>query len=294
MDGRTNESPTLTPQRLAVSVKFFLEMALISGLAGLALGLVQAAHLTGDEAMLAVGDDLLAIGRQAAWGWCWPQPDEEETPPLCGLAHGAAGIAWALAEINALVPQEALQTVIDGALRYERGWFEPARGGWPDLRATIAPRGGPYPLPALWCHGAAGIGLSRLRLYQLQPHPALAAEAAAALQACYSAAMSQIENSSFNFGLTLCHGLGGTIELLLAAHEVLGEDEHLVSARRLIADAVRHLGADVAQWPWGVPGGTWSASLMLGLAGSLLILLRAAYPGRLPSVGLFGVTLHCH
>jgi hypothetical protein len=28
MDGRTNESPTLTPQRLAVSVKFFLDMAL--------------------------------------------------------------------------------------------------------------------------------------------------------------------------------------------------------------------------------------------------------------------------
>src|SRR5215468_2096234 len=28
MDGRTNESPSLTPRRLAVSVKFFLEMAL--------------------------------------------------------------------------------------------------------------------------------------------------------------------------------------------------------------------------------------------------------------------------
>src|SRR5262249_26427165 len=28
MDGRTNESPSLTPQRLAVSVKFFLDMAL--------------------------------------------------------------------------------------------------------------------------------------------------------------------------------------------------------------------------------------------------------------------------
>ena len=28
MDGRTNKSPTLIPQRLAVSVKFFLDMAL--------------------------------------------------------------------------------------------------------------------------------------------------------------------------------------------------------------------------------------------------------------------------
>jgi adenylate cyclase len=28
MDGSTNESPSLTPQRLAVSVKFFLDMAL--------------------------------------------------------------------------------------------------------------------------------------------------------------------------------------------------------------------------------------------------------------------------
>src|SRR4030095_14939807 len=28
MDGRTNESPSLTPQRLAVSVTFFLDMAL--------------------------------------------------------------------------------------------------------------------------------------------------------------------------------------------------------------------------------------------------------------------------
>src|SRR5881397_3786567 len=30
MDGRTNASPSLTPQRLAVSVKFFLDMALSS------------------------------------------------------------------------------------------------------------------------------------------------------------------------------------------------------------------------------------------------------------------------
>ncbi len=88
------------------------------------------------------------------------------------------------------------------------------------------------------------------------------------------------------FGLTLCHGLGGTVELLAAANEVLGPDEHLKTARWLVESAVQTLGDDVETWSTCIEDALWAPGLMTGLAGTLLVLLRVAFPRRVPGVGL--------
>jgi lantibiotic modifying enzyme len=84
----------------------------------------------------------------------------------------------------------------------------------------------------------------------------------------------------------VCHGLGGTLELLLTAGEALGEEAHMATARWLLDRAVVALGTDVERWPSGVDGCDWAPSLMTGLAGTMLVLLRIAEPGRLPGIGL--------
>jgi lantibiotic modifying enzyme len=114
----------------------------------------------------------------------------------------------------------------------------------------------------------------------------LIAEAAAALQSSLSAGVRFTAGMPIEHGLTTCHGVGGVLELLLEAYRVLGEPEHLASARWLVARALTALGPDVERWPDGL-GTVADPGLMTGLAGVMLTLLRVSDPGSVPSVGLF-------
>lgn len=266
------------------------DIDLINGSAGLVLALLCAARATGSDrwrsAAIRHGEHLLAAANRRPWGWSWTLPAFEGLD-LCGLAHGAAGIAWALGSLVAATGDDRFQEAVDGARRYERTWFQPVENSWPDLRPETSPPGVPLVCPALWCHGATGIGLSRLALFGLTKHPSLAAEAASAMQAATNAASQALRGSSTE-GLTICHGLGGTLLLLLAAHHVLGETEHLAAARWLACHALDRLGEDPSTWPSGIPGGGFSPGLMTGLAGTMYVLARVADPARTGALSVLG------
>jgi lantibiotic modifying enzyme len=237
-------------------------------------------------------------------GICWPEATTEK--PLCGLAHGASGVALAVAEAAARQSAlgEAARRLVGGALAWERAWFDPIRGSWPDLRSE------PAGYPAWWCHGAAGIGLVRLRLLELQragvdlglSESVLLAEAAAAIRAGSAELARAVAGADpggpgltrpirpgpagHPAGLTLCHGAGGPLELLLVAAEVLGVAEHRRLAERFTGALLAGLDEDPLQWPTGLPvaGG---GGLFLGLPGAAAVLARVAFPERrLPPVGL--------
>lgn len=234
-------------------------------------------------------DDLAARAVPGPVGLCWSDPSADPRP-LCGLAHGASGIALAAAEAAACSPElaSAARGLVVGALAWERAWFSPAGGSWPDLRSD------PVSYPAWWCHGAAGIGLVRLRLLQLQragldlgvSEPALLAEAGAAVRAASAELARAVAAGGHSGGLTLCHGAGGALELLLAAADVLGVDEHRPLAARFAAALVLGMDGDPLQWPTGLPV-TGGGGLFLGLAGAAAVLARLAFPERhLSSVAL--------
>lgn len=77
-----------------------------------------------------------------------------------GLAHGAAGIALALARLYAATGRERWRRAAQAALARERSVFDPVARNWPDLRASRLAHG-PGSLVG-WCGGAPGIALSRL------------------------------------------------------------------------------------------------------------------------------------
>lgn len=262
----------------------------ISGGAGLVLALLAAARRTGSRRLLrgAVrhGEALLAAADRHPWGWAWRVPGIGDDG-LCGLAHGAAGVAWALGELATATGDERFLGAVDGARRYERSWYDPARSNWPDLRPDADDPSEAVPFPAFWCHGAAGIGLTRLALFDLLGHAPLAGEAAAALQASATAATRSLRASAVG-SLTICHGLGGTILLLLAARGVLGDDEHLDAARWVAARSLDHLGDDPAGWPGGLPGGGFRPGLMTGLAGTMYVLARASDPEAVTPLAVLG------
>jgi lantibiotic modifying enzyme len=264
----------------------------VGGAAGLILAALAAEAAGGDRAWLRratrLGRSLVERAQRRAWGWSWPSGERDE-PGLCGLAHGSSGIAWALAELGARSRSGEFDVAVREALQYERGWYDRDRGNWPDLRLAVGTEAGDRAFPAWWCHGAAGIGLVRLRLRELGRYePALLAEAGAAFRATFRSAAAPIRaGRGDDFGLTVCHGTAGAAELFLVARAVLGEEQHAVTARWLLDRAIALLGPDVEWWPDGVGGTGTAPGLMTGMAGTLLMLLRAAGGGQPPGVGLF-------
>ena len=224
----------------------------------------------------------------------WGDPHLPSERPLCGVAHGASGVALALAEAAAAHPEVsgAAAPLVSGALRWESAWHDPGLG-WPDLRGTDGGH------PVLWCHGAAGIGAVRLRLLQLvrgglaldYPTDAIAAEASAAVAACGRtltravAIAREAELTSVSQGLTFCHGMGAPLDVLVQAWEVWDEAVHLDAARRIAVDLLATAPADPLDWPSGLKA-EGCLGLFVGVAGTALVLARLADPTRIGPLGV--------
>ena len=156
--------------------------------------------------------------------------------------------------------------------------FSAEFGNWQDLRETNAhgfqSSAGRIQYPAAWCHGAPGIGLSRLFLPGQGEDEQTRAEVDVAVKTTLSQAFGQ--NHS------LCHGDLGSLELVLEAAEVLNKP--------LLAGRARQIASDVLQgitdhgWLCGVPMRVETPGLMVGLAGIGYGLMRAAEPRRFPSI----------
>lgn len=241
------------------------ELDVISGCAGAILGLLAIQRRFPEAILLEratrLGDALIerARRRNGAWSWGVGIPAVDD---LAGLAHGASGIALALLELWSATKEERFRGAAEAGFAYERLLFNAARQNWPDLRIldqnrSESPRDRAYSVA--WCHGAPGIGLTRLRAYELTGDLRYRAEAEIALT---TTARELRESTCF----ALCHGIFGNVELLLAAHEVLRDTESWDLARtNAIWGAEQYPTAEY--WPCGVPNAGETPSLMLGLAG---------------------------
>jgi lantibiotic modifying enzyme len=77
---------------------------------------------------------------------------------LTGFSHGAAGIAYALTRLYEITCKDTLLGAAQEAVEYERSVFMADFDNWPDLCYSE-----PMEVDtSAWCHGATGIGLSRL------------------------------------------------------------------------------------------------------------------------------------
>ena len=76
-------------------------------------------------------------------GWSWAEPGRRYPHHLCGLAHGAGGIGWALLELSAATGDERFRAAASGAFAYERSWLDADVGdvaGPPHRRPASRPR----------------------------------------------------------------------------------------------------------------------------------------------------------
>ena len=223
------------------------------------------------------GDHLIRNAQKMASGLGW-QTLDDDSKPLTGFSHGAAGIAWALLELAAVSGEKRFRDTALEAIEYERSLFSPEMGNWPDLRDPAmfgkVAQEGVENYSMLWCHGAPGIGLGRLRTLSQLDDKKIRAEIDAALK-------TTLEHG-FGGSHCLCHGDLGNIELFVQAAEILQEAEWQQQVERLSALIL----ASIEQHGWqsGVPLGVETPGLMTGLAGIGYGLLRLAQPKRVPCV----------
>lgn len=267
------------------------DLDLISGLAGDLIGFVQItrrSHARYDGLCRAIADRLIAAARTRSVGWSWAMREGGHEQHLCGMAHGASGIAIALAEAYQLLGHADLASAVCQAVDYENCWFDAERFNWPDLR------GGDGAAPVWswqWCHGAAGIGMSRLRVHELTKDPRALADASVALQTVGQSVrpvLSGIPVVSLprdEWNLSVCHGIGSAIELALYACRVTGAREYLDGARRLAAAGLESVAGEL-EWRCGVPDGGEHPGLMTGIAGIGMSYLALADP-RVPPITMW-------
>ena len=261
----------------------------VLGSAGDALALLSLGAGLGDdtlvEAAIAEGETLLAGATVTRHGWSWATPGRRWPRHLCGVSHGAAGIGWALVELFGATGDERFRAGAEGAFSYERSWLDPESGTWPDLRIAgqrRGPRTIPSPAAGTWCHGEAGIALSRLRAISVLGGGHHRDDAEAALEATRRHLADALP---FAFeDLTLCHGAAGAADALLCGAEALGGEWH--EAARLAEDLGR-VALDRGEWPCGMTG--TRPALFRGLSGIGWLFVRlhdrsTRSPLLLPSV----------
>ncbi len=197
----------------------------IGGHAGAIAPLFWLAALPGGEgleaAAIAYAGELADAAMRDGGVWRW---DNDRacgagvgSVPLCGLAHGASGMGLALIECGVRCRRREW---IDGGLaafRYEDQLFDQERGNWPDLREHRT-SGGEEPRGArafmvAWCHGAAGIGLARLRALRLLPGRRQRIEPG--VRRALRATAAMLKALPDEADASPCHGRAGLAETLL-------------------------------------------------------------------------------
>jgi lantibiotic modifying enzyme len=258
----------------------------IAGPAGSAPVIVSLARDWRDERLKRLGRRLgrrmVARAQKTSRGWSWGSDATgfESARHLTGFAHGAAGFGWSLMQLHLQLDDPLFERGALQAFRYERQWFRKDQDNWPDFRETSIARRAPC--RKAWCHGAPGIGLSRLATVHAHGTLRYRTDVSAAARSSRSVLSNGLDHHDYS----LCHGMLGIAEFLLMTAAMTGDKTSGNVARTFATLAADTYKDRPREWPCGLDG-RLNPSLMLGLAGIGYFYLRSAF-SDVPSVLLPG------
>lgn len=198
--------------------------------------------------------------------------------PLTGFSHGSAGILYSLLQLYLYTTNDQFLSAAIRELDYEKSCFDSRKRNWPDYRISNV-RGA---FMKSWCHGAPGIGNSRLGCLGIVPSldEALMEDVQAALATTYNA------SEKYDFVTdNLCCGGFGIAEILLNAGNILSDNTYLSRAHQILA----HKRTPILDYKKSrlASNGFYNVSFFQGLSGIAYTYLRFAFQDKLPSVLLF-------
>ncbi|MFZ4082335.1 MAG: type 2 lanthipeptide synthetase LanM [Pirellula sp.] len=268
-----------TDQALGVSreeIDTDLDLDVMSGIAGLGLGILKLYSQTNDSRILDVaircGNRLLNTEKGGAW-----QSKIEQTA-LTGFSHGAAGCTAFLSRLSRHTSGNDLNNAIMRALRWENGHFSTKHQNWADLRKIYRKSSKPRYNVNMWCNGATGVGLARLSALPLpQFHETALFDIRRTVDSLKNASPCSLDH--------LCCGEFGRLDCLLTvacATDCLATHQQIDSYLERILTRVKRSG-------WRLRVGeqktsAFSPALFTGIAGIGYTLFRLASPNIFPSI----------
>jgi len=221
--------------------------------------------------------DFLIASQCEDGSWIVPEGlDGLSGKKLTGFAHGVAGIVLFLAEFASSFEDQVAQS----AWRKGVEWL---------LRCSVRDESGITNWPysdtqpehwKWWCHGAPGIALTLLRLYEITGEADFLSTGIGALK---------VHPASISYGnLTQCHGISGLGEIYLEAYRITGDKQWLdraLSIARTISVMSKTTENGGFLWLAGHPG-IPTADLCVGCAGVVHFLLRLVKGAELLSFPL--------
>lgn len=250
------------------------QLDIIGGSAGGILGLLRLYrdNQSGDVVARAIkcGEHLLAQKRSGSKGrrtWIGQGSDKA----LNGMSHGAAGYAYALAELAATTGREDFAEAASECIAFENSSYDEAYHNWPDFRSDKESL-----WPCQWCHGAAGIGLARVAMMRR------AGGCSSLLATDVRKALAGVERGWPGDLDTMCCGTFGSIEFLCEAGDALGRSDlrDLASLRMM---AIIETTLATGDYRWNAASSRFNLGLFRGLAGAGYTVLRRA-EGSLPNI----------
>ncbi|WP_196592550.1 type 2 lanthipeptide synthetase LanM [Pectinatus sottacetonis] len=188
----------------------------IGGCAGLLLSLLALYNKNPHEQILDLaikcGNHLLNnryTGSNGLRAWKNKQIISENNQPLCGFAHGASGISYALIKLFKLTKIKKFLYAAEEGIIYENSIILKKTACWPDLRKSQTEK---HKLYNAWCNGAAGILITRLEALNLINKELINADINRAINIIIN--MPSKNNS-------LCCGTLGKVDVLLSASKKL-------------------------------------------------------------------------
>ena len=279
------DDPTLLEDAMQVSRLYTDELIdadqtldVIAGSAGGILSLLALYRLTQSKEVLAkavrCGEHLLKTPRVGEAGRrSWVGLGLGDTI-LNGISHGAAGFELALSSLAMASGRQDFMDAAKECYAFEAFNYDSEEHNWPDLRDDEDGK----PMKAWvcqWCHGAPGIGLSRIGGVKFGADLSPVAEDIKNAAVC-------VKDNWPNRVDTLCCGTMGSIEFLNEAGKLLSDQNitSLANQRLVEIFAARQENGD---YSWPVGGSEFNLGLFRGASGVGYTLLRRLNP-HLPNI----------
>lgn len=195
---------------------------------------------------------------------------------VTGFAHGNAGIAYALMSLYKVVRKDDFYCVAAKAVAFEQLTYCAQTGNWSDLRFSSADEQRKCAMNA-WCHGAMGIGYSRLMMQGLADE---SLNDLLALDVQHASAKMTSQTRLSDHGLH--HGNFGNQEfvqqLMLSGHNIeITQSEFTDNINQCLAQLER-------QGSYPGQNRLETLGMMNGLTGVGYQLLKFALPNQVPSI----------
>lgn len=252
---------------------------LIYGNAGVVLILLNMFKLTGDKKYLSsaieAGSNIInnSIKMETGIGWI----PTNVTNPLAGFSHGNSGIAYALLNLYSYTDGTEFYEVAQQAIEFENTLYNVETKNWLDMRVFNGKRVDKIADPVHWCHGAAGILLSRIKMLDFA-HGSLQK----VIEEDIIKAVNKVLESGFTGVQCLCHGDIGNLDIL-AQYAIKFQDEELLEQVQAALNSLLEK-TKKETWNLGLMMNIQNIGFMLGTCGIGYNLLRFYTDFQLPSI----------